>query len=78
MNYLQICSVSIPGFVCSRGDLSASGCCHSSGDSTKRYECSDCQNNNCCSIYEHCVSCCLNPNNVSSTDCFGCKAFNVH
>ncbi|KAJ7387045.1 hypothetical protein OS493_004009 [Desmophyllum pertusum] len=49
------------GFVCSRKDLSASGCCHSRGESTKRYECTDCQNNNCCSIYEHCVSCCLNP-----------------
>lgn len=51
------------GFVCNRKDLSASGCCHSAGESTKRYECRYCQNNNCCSIYEHCVSCCLNPDN---------------
>jgi len=53
------------GFVCERRDLSASGCCHSSGETTRRYECTDCQNNNCCSIYEHCVSCCLNPDNKS-------------
>lgn len=49
------------GFVCQRRDLSASGCCHSSGESTQRYQCTNCQTNNCCSIYEHCVSCCLNP-----------------
>lgn len=51
------------GFVCNRKDLSASGCCHSGGESTRRYECTDCQSNNCCSIYEHCVSCCLSPDN---------------
>lgn len=51
------------GFVCQRTDLSASGCCHSSGESTQRFECLDCLSNNCCSIYEHCVSCCLNPRN---------------
>ena len=56
----------ILGFVCNRKDLSASGCCHSGGESTRRYECTDCQSNNCCSIYEHCVSCCLSPDNVSS------------
>ena len=59
-----------PGFVCNRKDLSASGCCHSGGESTKRYECRYCQNNNCCSIYEHCVSCCLNPDNVSKVIAF--------
>lgn len=75
---LQVHPVLFPGFVCSRKDLSASGCCHSSGESTKRYECSDCQNNNCCSIYEHCVSCCLNPNNVSCSDWFGLEASTVH
>lgn len=51
------------GFVCQRKDLSASGCCHSTGESTHRYKCIDCLSNNCCSIYEHCVSCCLNPKN---------------
>lgn len=56
----------ILGFVCNRKDLSASGCCHSGGESTRHYECTDCQSNNCCSIYEHCVSCCLSPDNVSS------------
>ena len=60
----------ILGFVCNRKDLSASGCCHSGGESTRRYECTDCQSNNCCSIYEHCVSCCLSPANVSSKKWF--------
>ena len=60
----------ILGFVCNRKDLSASGCCHSGGESTHRYECTDCQSNNCCSIYEHCVSCCLSPDNVSSKKWF--------
>ena len=60
----------ILGFVCNRKDLSASGCCHSGGESTRRYECTDCQSNNCCSIYEHCVSCCLSPDNVSSKKWF--------
>ena len=60
----------ILGFVCDRKDLSASGCCHSGGESTRRYECTDCQSNNCCSIYEHCVSCCLSPDNVSSKKWF--------
>ncbi|XP_031564975.1 UPF0454 protein C12orf49-like [Actinia tenebrosa] len=49
------------GFVCKRSDLSASGCCHSDGDSTKQFYCGNCQMNNCCSVYEHCVSCCLDP-----------------
>ncbi|KXJ29046.1 UPF0454 protein C12orf49 homolog [Exaiptasia diaphana] len=49
------------GFVCQRKDLSASGCCHSHGESTKRFFCESCLINNCCGIYEDCVSCCLDP-----------------
>ncbi|EDO39698.1 predicted protein, partial [Nematostella vectensis] len=49
------------GYLCSRKDLSASGCCHSDGETTHRYNCESCQVNNCCSIYENCVSCCLDP-----------------
>ncbi|KAK2574125.1 SREBP regulating gene protein [Acropora cervicornis] len=62
-NHIYSSNILKKGFVCQRTDLSASGCCHSSGESTQRFECLDCLSNNCCSIYEHCVSCCLNPRN---------------
>ncbi|XP_065054504.1 SREBP regulating gene protein-like [Rhopilema esculentum] len=49
------------GYICSHGDLSVNGCCIPERNSTERFSCSTCQENRCCKIYEHCVSCCLQP-----------------
>ncbi|KAL1140834.1 hypothetical protein AAG570_000762 [Ranatra chinensis] len=51
------------GYVCSRFNILASGCCDrgSSGSTPPRYSCYTCNRNGCCSIYEYCVACCLNP-----------------
>lgn len=63
------------GLVCLRGAVhSASGCCDPADASTKLHSCATCgrgggDNDNsggdaephCCSGYEHCVSCCMNP-----------------
>lgn len=53
------------GYVCHRPDIQWSGCCNSEAKGTKRYSCETCNANRCCMIYEHCASCCLNPNKVS-------------
>ncbi|XP_064392138.1 SREBP regulating gene protein-like [Halichondria panicea] len=45
------------GYVCSPGNVESSGCCK---DRSLRFECSRCKSD-CCSVYEHCVSCCLHP-----------------
>lgn len=51
------------GFVCLRKDLSANGCCDEKATSSKRFSCETCSESfGCCAIYEHCVSCCLEPN----------------
>ncbi|KAF7464692.1 SREBP regulating gene protein isoform X4 [Marmota monax] len=50
------------GYVCERKDLLTNGCCDVSVPSTKQYCCDGCLANGCCSAYEHCVSCCLQPN----------------
>ncbi|XP_054551288.1 SREBP regulating gene protein isoform X2 [Talpa occidentalis] len=50
------------GYVCERKDLLVNGCCDMSVASTKQYCCDGCLPNGCCSAYEHCVSCCLQPN----------------
>ena len=42
------------------------GCCNPDGPSAQRYVCDSCQQNGCCSVYEHCVSCCLQPEKVRS------------
>ena len=52
------------GYVCSRSHLLHTGCCDQTKRTTFRFLCSSCTNINCCSVYEHCVSCCLNPINV--------------
>lgn len=49
------------GYVCDRKDLSIRGCCNPQGSSTKHYFCETCIDNDCCNVYEHCVSCCLQP-----------------
>lgn len=54
------------GYVCHRPDIQWSGCCNSDAVGTKRYSCETCNTNRCCMIYEHCASCCLNPNKVST------------
>lgn len=54
------------GYVCHRPDIHQwSGCCNIDAKSTQRYSCETCNADRCCMIYEHCASCCLNPNKVS-------------
>lgn len=53
-----------PGYVCQRPNLMKNGCCDPDADFTKKYSCETCMNNNCCVIYEYCVSCCLDPSKV--------------
>ncbi|XP_023369101.1 UPF0454 protein C12orf49 homolog isoform X2 [Otolemur garnettii] len=50
------------GYVCERKDLLVNGCCNVNVPSTKQYCCDGCWPNGCCSAYEYCVSCCLQPN----------------
>lgn len=49
------------GYICHRRDLSATGCCSPTKSSTKRYSCETCISNDCCAIYEQCISCCMQP-----------------
>ncbi|KAG5682881.1 hypothetical protein PVAND_012200 [Polypedilum vanderplanki] len=51
------------GFICLRDNLKATGCCDIQAEQTHIYFCDTCDAN-CCEIYENCVSCCLNPDNV--------------
>lgn len=53
------------GYVCKRFDLLATGCCNNSnGTVTTRYACGGCQQaTGCCMLYEHCISCCMDPDN---------------
>lgn len=50
------------GYICQRSDLLKNGCCNTEADFTERYTCESCKDNNCCVVYEYCVSCCLDPN----------------
>lgn len=50
------------GFVCSRFELLESGCC---GESSEQFSCKTCNPQDCCAIYEYCVSCCLHPEKKS-------------
>ncbi|XP_023589545.1 SREBP regulating gene protein isoform X2 [Trichechus manatus latirostris] len=50
------------GYVCERKDLLVNGCCNVNVPNTKQYCCDGCLSNGCCSAYEYCVSCCLQPN----------------
>lgn len=47
------------GYICERNDLLANNCCNTT---EKRYICDTCNADGCCVLYEHCVSCCLDPN----------------
>nr|CAG4641072.1 EOG090X0AGU [Eulimnadia texana] len=49
------------GYVCNRHNLMTNGCCKPESEGTKRYSCETCHENGCCAIYEHCISCCLQP-----------------
>ncbi|XP_077996215.1 SREBP regulating gene protein-like [Glandiceps talaboti] len=49
------------GFLCQREDILANGCCDITSEKTILHCCDTCQDNGCCNIYEHCVSCCLQP-----------------
>ncbi|XP_007423603.1 UPF0454 protein C12orf49 homolog [Python bivittatus] len=50
------------GYICERKDLLVNGCCNVEAPSVKLYSCDSCLPSGCCSIYEACVSCCLQPN----------------
>ncbi|XP_043193184.1 SREBP regulating gene protein-like [Amphibalanus amphitrite] len=49
------------GHVCERRHLVSTGCCDTEIPSTRRYQCDSCSEHGCCSVYEHCISCCLHP-----------------
>lgn len=58
------------GYVCHRVDRLSTGCCNVAVDTTRRYACDTCNSHGCCAIYEYCVSCCLQPDKVSSDSKF--------
>eukprot|EP00118_Oscarella_pearsei_P010594 m.65954 g.65954 ORF g.65954 m.65954 type:complete len:197 (+) comp35349_c0_seq4:162-752(+) len=49
------------GYACKYRDVKPNGCCNVNRFSTQRFTCSDCLDNGCCRVYEHCISCCLHP-----------------
>ncbi|XP_025090653.1 UPF0454 protein C12orf49 homolog [Pomacea canaliculata] len=49
------------GYVCRREDILPNRCCDVKHGLVTRFVCESCAPNGCCSIYEHCVSCCLQP-----------------
>ncbi|RZC32969.1 DUF2054 domain containing protein [Asbolus verrucosus] len=49
------------GFVCPRYEILPSGCCNDTPQTNPQYSCETCKSNNCCAIYEFCISCCLHP-----------------
>ncbi|XP_017777641.1 PREDICTED: UPF0454 protein C12orf49 homolog [Nicrophorus vespilloides] len=49
------------GYVCPRSEILPAGCCNDNLSSSIQYSCETCKNNNCCAIYEYCISCCLHP-----------------
>ena len=54
------------GFVCERSDVLSNGCCDSNSTTSFKFCCKGCNNSTgCCESFESCVSCCMNPVNVS-------------
>ncbi|XP_005108632.1 SREBP regulating gene protein [Aplysia californica] len=51
------------GYVCKREAVGINNCCNPKHLSSKLHACDTCLSNGCCSVYEHCVSCCLQPRN---------------
>lgn len=53
------------GFVCPRFDVLPTGCCNIENTSETKYlSCETCNEQDCCALYEYCVSCCLHPERV--------------
>ncbi len=53
------------GYVCSLQSVLHSGCCPVLESVSRRFVCAGCVGvAGCCSVYEHCVSCCLHPDKV--------------
>lgn len=52
--------------MCHRSDVTKNGCCDTEAESADKYSCETCTENNCCIIYEYCVSCCLDPSKVKT------------
>ncbi|XP_078237769.1 SREBP regulating gene protein [Pogona vitticeps] len=50
------------GYICERKDVLTNGCCNIEAPSAKQFSCDTCLPSGCCSVYEACVSCCLQPN----------------
>ena len=59
-------AVLVSGHVCERRHLVSTGCCDTEMPSTRRYQCDSCSEHGCCSVYEHCISCCLHPDKVGA------------
>ena len=56
------------GRVCHRNDLQQNGCCNENATSTHDYKCEGCHEaSGCCKVYEHCISCCMDPKKVRFT-----------
>eukprot|EP00054_Salpingoeca_dolichothecata_P009864 m.55529 g.55529 ORF g.55529 m.55529 type:complete len:198 (+) comp18642_c0_seq2:71-664(+) len=56
------------GFICDRRSLLATGCCPKEPGlpnqaAPSQYDCNSCRSDKCCTVYENCVVCCLNPEN---------------
>ncbi|CAH1100714.1 unnamed protein product [Psylliodes chrysocephalus] len=49
------------GYLCLISEVLQNGCCNDLLASVTQYNCETCKPNNCCTIYEHCISCCLQP-----------------
>ncbi|KAJ8948430.1 hypothetical protein NQ318_007953 [Aromia moschata] len=49
------------GFTCPRHEVLLTGCCNDDSTAVIQYSCETCKPNNCCAIYEYCISCCLHP-----------------
>ncbi|KAL3273754.1 hypothetical protein HHI36_015182 [Cryptolaemus montrouzieri] len=49
------------GYICPRQEILVGGCCNDAIPSVTQYSCDTCKLNNCCEIYEYCISCCLDP-----------------
>ena len=63
-NFQRSKFLSLIGYVCTLSDVLTNGCCNQNGNSTHRFHCLTCRENRCCQVFEHCISCCLQPHKV--------------
>ncbi|KJE88499.1 hypothetical protein CAOG_08390 [Capsaspora owczarzaki ATCC 30864] len=49
------------GNMCTRTSVLPNGCCSPAANTTRQYVCDSCTPNDCCTQFEVCVSCCLQP-----------------